>query len=155
MMMRPFIYFALCVSLTSCATLAAPQNAYDDLGDRLSITFLDNPKAKAGTCNPIIEAAYYSSEQAMPLEITMHVNVKDKREVGVVMLPSRKSGLLIGRSVMSPSGAIDGTCKQMHLRLSHLQCWNSKGTDTISCPGSKITDGLRRFGYVNVSYSSK
>jgi len=122
------------------------------LGEKLSITFLENPNVETNKCNPIIEAAYQSDEQAMPLEITMNINVKQRKDVTVIMLPSRVPGLLIGRAPMSSTSDMIGTCKQMHLRLSKLECRDSTGVNEITCPRNRKTDGLRMFGYVNVSY---
>jgi len=64
----------------------------------------------------------------MPLDFTMHINVKEQRS------------------------GFDGTCKQMHLRISDLECRNATGREVIDCPVSKTTDGLRMFGYVAVNY---
>ena len=152
--MKPILSLSLCsLFLYGCVSTPAQKN-YDDIGDRFFVTFLDNPEAKAGTCNPIIEAALPSDAQAMPLDFTMHVNVKEQRSVNIVMLPSARQGLLIGRAPMfsSKEDSFDGTCKQMHLRISDLECRNATGREIINCPVNKRTDGLRMFGYVAVHY---
>ena len=138
--------------LLGCARQVEAPNAYAHLDEKLSITFLENPDISQHQCNPIIEAAYYSRKQSIPLEITLHIDVKDKRDVNVIMLPSRTPGLLIGRAPISSAEPITKSCKEIHLRLSKLDCLNAAGTETIQCPMSKKTDGLRMFGYVAVNY---